>query len=338
MRLAATIFCFLFMSSTAWANCTGTDIFDALPSQEKAMLHARAAKVPFPEGLLWQVEKDGVTSYVIGTFHVNLPAHAAMVERLRDLPTPPEKLFLELTSEDEAGFLEHLSTHPEVYLIQEGGTLIDRMGPENWSKIKGQLADRGIPAFMAAQYQPWFLGITLMMPACAMETIKSGRKGLDRQIEDLAQELDWPRASLDTTLSLLDALAKGTVDEQAAQMREAMSLNMLEDDSNDMPALAAMYLSETVQLIWEFSQQRAFNLAADDAAAKSVADMLADVERDLIVARNAAWVETLAPALVATPSLVAVGALHLPGDQGVLAMLERKGYEVTRLPLLPTTR
>jgi hypothetical protein len=30
-------------------------------------------------------------------------------------------------------------------------------------------------------------------------------------------------------------------------------------------------------------------------------------------------------------AFVAVGALHLPGEQGVLRLLERQGYRVTRL-------
>lgn len=32
-------------------------------------------------------------------------------------------------------------------------------------------------------------------------------------------------------------------------------------------------------------------------------------------------------------AFIAVGALHLYGDQGVLALIEKDGYQLTRIPL-----
>ena len=41
--------------------------------------------------------------------------------------------------------------------------------------------------------------------------------------------------------------------------------------------------------------------------------------------------ERMLPSLQQGNSFVAIGALHLPGKQGLLAMLEQQGYTLTRL-------
>lgn len=57
-----------------------------------------------------------------------------------------------------------------------------------------------------------------------------------------------------------------------------------------------------------------------------------ELRKVLLVDRNRAWadrLDELAPAQ--PPMLVAVGAAHLPGDDGLIALLERRGYVVTRI-------
>jgi uncharacterized protein YbaP (TraB family) len=45
--------------------------------------------------------------------------------------------------------------------------------------------------------------------------------------------------------------------------------------------------------------------------------------------RNRRWIGRLAPYLGQGRAFIAVGALHLPGDQGLLRLLEVQGYRVT---------
>jgi uncharacterized protein YbaP (TraB family) len=41
--------------------------------------------------------------------------------------------------------------------------------------------------------------------------------------------------------------------------------------------------------------------------------------------------EALLPVFARGSTFVAVGALHMPGEEGILSLLERRGYTVTRL-------
>jgi uncharacterized protein YbaP (TraB family) len=62
--------------------------------------------------------------------------------------------------------------------------------------------------------------------------------------------------------------------------------------------------------------------------------LLADRElrKVLLVDRNLAWADRIEALLLSQPPvLVAVGAAHLPGQDGLIALLERRGYTVTRI-------
>ena len=120
MRFLITLLFLITISSVASANCAGPNLYQSLPASGRQTLEAKAAQAPFSEGLLWRAEKDGVVSHLIGTFHVHLPEHAAMVTRLEELTPQPEKVFLELTDEDQLGFQRHLTENPDRYLIQSG--------------------------------------------------------------------------------------------------------------------------------------------------------------------------------------------------------------------------
>ncbi|MBI3774645.1 MAG: TraB/GumN family protein [Gammaproteobacteria bacterium] len=52
---------------------------------------------------------------------------------------------------------------------------------------------------------------------------------------------------------------------------------------------------------------------------------------ELIDARNLRMLERMAPRLKEGKAFVAVGALHLPGDHGLLRLLEKAGYHVSAM-------
>jgi uncharacterized protein YbaP (TraB family) len=57
-------------------------------------------------------------------------------------------------------------------------------------------------------------------------------------------------------------------------------------------------------------------------------------ENELIAKRNRRMVERIQPRLAEGNALVAVGALHLPDEVGILRLLEARGYTVKRMPTL----
>jgi hypothetical protein len=59
--------------------------------------------------------------------------------------------------------------------------------------------------------------------------------------------------------------------------------------------------------------------------------VFARLEQRLVVARNRRMVDRMGSLLQQGNAFVAVGALHLPGEQGILQLLADRGYRVTRV-------
>jgi uncharacterized protein YbaP (TraB family) len=125
-----------------------------------------------------------------------------------------------------------------------------------------------------------------------------------------------------------------TVDEQVAAldgMPEADQVALLKHAVEIQHALPAMtarlleaYLQRDLGLIWRINA----------AGVKDRPELKMPYEvfvRRLLLDRNARMVERMQPQLRAGNAFVAVGALHLYGEQGILGLLQRDGYRVSRM-------
>ena len=107
--------------------------------------------------------------------------------------------------------------------------------------------------------------------------------------------------------------------DQAAILREV--LDQLEDDPDPLEGLITDYLAGSMTDTYRRVEQEARGGDADGRRFKEV----------FLDARNRIMVERMIPLLERGKAFVAVGALHMPGEEGILALLEQRGYRVTRV-------
>ena len=84
-------------------------------------------------------------------------------------------------------------------------------------------------------------------------------------------------------------------------------------------------------MIWEYSRWLTLQTPGMDPA--RVEGDFARMEASLMTERNRAWIPVIEAAAANGPVLAAFGALHLSGEDGVLALLEREGFTLERLDL-----
>jgi hypothetical protein len=89
-----------------------------------------------------------------------------------------------------------------------------------------------------------------------------------------------------------------------------------------LEALTRLYLAGDLAGIFRLSVEPARRLGPDFAA-NSIVRLIDD--------RNRVMVARMQGLLARGGAFVAVGAAHLPGDTGVLHLLEREGYQVTKV-------
>ncbi len=320
----------MLLGRPAWADCTGTDLISTLPPDELAALRKTANAAPHANGILWRAEGEGRTLHLVGTLHVPDARHDATMDRIAPFLDGADAVLLELGDGDEARLQRMIAEDPGLAFITDGPTLPDLLPEATWTALRAALADRGVPGFMAAKMKPWMAMANLGFSACDMDNLRQGLRGLDGQIIDRAAALGKPATGLepiDTALRLFAAFSE-------AEQIEMLELGLAQqgaDPHDQGTTVAEAYFREEIALIWEWTVAQSF--AVPGIAPDIVQSQIDRMNEALVAARNRQWVGHI----LATPGdlLIAVGALHLPGEAGVLRLLENEGYTVTRLPLAP---
>lgn len=327
-HLLFTLLTLAGLSGTAMADfeCIGESLLPEVEREHPDIWTAALAEfedVPNGTGLLWRIEKDGVPpSWLFGTIHVYDPATEHIHEAAYEILAEVDQLVLEVveftdpaTKQESAARLLAESRLPDGQTIDEG------FSDEQKEKLSALTARHGMPYFAARRLRPGFLGVALAIPACVKVAAARGKTGIDEALHARAIASDKPVAGLETVDEQI-AIFNSFNDVFDAEMLLDLAESDVEIIESVFATLADAYARETVS-IYELVLERLPEFSEDMAAFDAVMFHLIDE-------RNLRMHERLLPILDEGSAMVAVGALHLPGDTGLVALLRQSGYTVTR--------
>lgn len=311
------------------AACQGRDLLSDMPAAARQALDAELARTPYATGNLWQaVHADGTRITLVGTMHLADPRQAAQMATLGPLLDQSQLLIVEASPETETALLARIARTPDLAFITEGPSLLDQLGPEDWAKLKEEMAARGVPGIMAAKFQPWYALLTLSIPACIAKDIKTGgAMGLDRQLIARAIDKGIPLLALEDLDLLLSSLNHGTRDEQLASLRLTLRTQLASPDM--VATMLNSYFAGRHRESWSFWRYLDLGLSPADKA--TVEGEVAQMESALLEGRNLDWIGKILAASKGKTTMVAVGAAHLSDWHGLLNQLKEKGFTLTRL-------
>ena len=311
----------------AFAQCNVAGIESQIAPEQLVELDARATATPFGHGLYWSATKDGAELAIIGTMHLPDPRHTALVERVMPELQKAGVVLVEATLEDQLAMQAYMAENPDVIGITTGPTLPEQLDAATWDAIRDAAYSRGVPGFMAAKMQPWFLSMTLAIPPCAMASMVAGETGLDGLLMEQAAALDIPVMALEPWQDMFALLSAGTFEEQVDALRMSLIAPGIQDAF--MVTLVSAYFDENSAYGWLVSAHMIDFLP--DMDRDLFFAQMAELEEQLLYARNRNWIPVINDAAQTHDHVfVAFGAAHLIGDQGVLALLEADGWSVTR--------
>ncbi len=328
MLRTLTLLALMFLPVQSMAQCDGHNLIAALPAADQTALRSAANAVPYPQGNLWRATRGLQTVHLLGTYHFEDPRHDATLAAVTPLIASATAVLVEAGPAEEAALAERIAREPGVMTITDGPTLPELLPEDEWQALSAAMSARGIPGFMAAKFQPWFLSMMLGIPACDMPRAATGR-GLDKLVIEEADRRGVPVRALepyDTLFSLFDTL---TQTDQLAMIRSALAM---EPQAADLSVtLADSYFAGESRLIWEFTRLQITTApGADPVQAERDLRLM---ETALMVDRNRAWIPVILAAASKGPVMAAFGALHLSGEQGVLNLLAAEGFTIEPLPL-----
>lgn len=266
------------------------------------------------QGRLFEVGAAGVPpSHVFGTMHVTDP------EVLR-LPQPVVRAF-----DDSTRLVLELLFTPEVearmteaMLLKDGRTLADVVGPELYDKLLRRAAAYGLQAQQVNRFRPWAAALIFSLPVEELDRSASGILALDRALQATADARGIQVFGLETLDEQVAAFGDMSEADQIATLRLTLDLN---------PKIDALFAEmKQAYLAGDLARLHAMTLSmmGNDPHLSAV------FEERFIEMRNRRMVERMTRHLKQGGAFVAVGALHISGESGILRLLEKRGFTVKR--------
>ena len=248
---------------------------------------------------------------------------SAIFDRVQDDIADADLLMVEATAAEEAAMQAAFAADPNMLFVPDGPTLPERVDDATWDAISDALRARGVPPFLAAKMQPWYVTLTLSIPPCAMPDMIAGQRGLDHMIMAGASKNAIPMQALEPWTTLIDVMRSGTPQEQLDMLKLATLSPAIQSEM--FVAMLNSYFAEDVAEVWEASRLAGnYVPGLDPVEGAALFEMTEDI---ILTDRNIRWMDVIDDATRSYDDIViAVGAAHLPGDKGVLNLLAQDGW------------
>jgi len=257
-----------------------------------------------PKTLLWEVSGNGVTapSYLYGTFHLLCPADLTISPVIEEKLKSSKKLFLEMDMDDptvmqkvQLGFLLKDSSWKALLTENEYNSLADSFK---------HLTNMPIDMFLKVKPFALLSFVMVGMMECQPAS-------WDLTLAQKAKENNIEVKGLETPERELEAINTMSLQEQTDMFKEM--LNNPDSTKKSLQQMIKIYKDKDLDALRnEMTSDKRFG----------------DIETELLIKRNNEWVPEIQQQIKTEPTFFAFGAGHLAGENGIIALLKKKGYRV----------
>jgi len=261
--------------------------------------------------LLWKISGNGLLkpSFLYGTIHMICADDAVLSQKFKEIIRNAEEVYFEVDLDNLVEMMSVLSK-----MKMNGDTTLKQLLSQvDYEAVKDYFESKGsmLPFSVLETYKPILALSTLqenslgcetmaMMEQVIMEEARENKKRI-KGLESMAYQagvLDSIpyRLQAEQLVNYINNIKKNNEDTELDEMMDAYK-------SQDLDRLEKLMM-KTDMGIGNFTEVLLYN-------------------------RNRNWVEKLKSLLPEKSLLIAVGAGHLPGDQGVIELLRKAGYTVT---------
>ncbi len=281
------------------------------PDHDSDYLASQQAGSP----MLWRIEypdtnSDIRSSYIFGTIHIDDAKVMAIPDSvLRRLAASDTLMLeLELNASGSVNILRKM-------LFTDGRNLKQVIGETEFQKVTLALAESGnqLPGDILSVLKPWAAMLLLIRPENNSGTF------LDKKLADSARNTGIRIEGLETIDEQLSVFDDLLLADQVNLLRSTM--NTLTEKDQAYSDLLDAYLSGDLEELIRVS-------ATQEPEDKKLAEL---IKTRLIYDRNQKMFDRLQGRLQAGNTFIAIGALHLPGELGLLNKLSQAGYRLVRI-------
>lgn len=334
LRLASTLFAIAAIAGVSPAlaqqdSCRGRNLLTELTKSDAEA--AKAIRADFDasgagKAVLWRVVNEDTPNHAPSYLFATLPSSDT---RLLVLPQGVKQALsasrrVALATEDSSAgrLFEALTTLGEHTALPEGDRLDKLVPGSNSPMIQRNLKRVGFDTSFSARIRPWVASLMLSTSECEYQRAMAGKATLDREIARIGEDHGIGAIGLETTEQQLQLLAALPDAQQLSMLKATMKLSAQQNDLGE--TLVQLYLSRDLGAITPLRVALLRKSGADDEAIQAFLNAQIHVRtrrmRDRVVGH-----------LHQGGVFVAIGAEHIPGEAGMVALLTEAGFKVTPL-------
>jgi len=278
-----------------------------------ARTQTRPPESRFTKGLLWRISKAEIApSHVFGTIHLADP-------RVLDIPDPVSRALARSRryyAESFQGEREAMRFF-EAGQFEDGRRLKPLIGAEAYAQLVGILNERQVPEDVVARLKPWAALANVTVTPEDYEKVT-----LDQKLVELARARKLRVLGLEGVEEQISVFDRIPLDTQVALLKHALS------HRDDLASL----IEPTIQA-WMNRDLAGIHSSSARAAERypEVAEHYRILFERVVEDRSIVMAHRLFVPLREGGAFIAVGANHLYGAGGMLALIEKQGYRVERV-------
>jgi len=264
--------------------------------------------VPYSQGLLWTISKEGKeTSYLFGTIHVSDKDVTTLPKIVDKALSDSEQFAMEALPDQE-----QMTAFSRTMFFNDGQYLSNFVDAPVYKETKRILSAYGLGPDAVSVMRPWAAFLLMNYPPDQGEA-------LDLVLLTLAKQNGASVAGLETLKEQGDIFSELNLSEQVILLTDTVC--HYETVEEDFVVMKEFYLKRDVGGLYRYAQRYSMN---DKPVYKKLM-------KKLIVDRNKLMVNRMQTMLEKGSAFIAIGAMHLTGKEGVLALLEKHGYSVSAI-------
>ncbi len=281
---------------------------------EKAVSYTPENIVPTEKSLAWKISGKGLKkpSYLYGTIHIIPKNEFELPGSIREGLDNVRRVTFEIDMKEMTNLASQMSLITKSFMAG-GKTLKDLLNAEDYKLVKAKMAEKGLPSGMFERMKPMFLS-TLFSSDEGGPTAGGAITSVEMELYRISKNRRLESAGLETAafqMSVFDSIP------YAAQAK------MLVDNlrSVDTSSTQAGQLDQMLQMYRDQDITAMQSMIGEDSGMGQYEDIL-------LKKRNLNWIPVMGRMMAEKPTLFAVGAGHLGGKYGVVALLRKEGYRV----------
>jgi uncharacterized protein YbaP (TraB family) len=302
-----------------------TPVESPIPSASEPSLspssNATVVKEPGSKGFLWKISGGKNPGYLAGTIHISrqemYPLDPDLIKAIEE--SDFVALELDLTKVNQKQTLKLVNDQA---LLTDGTALKDHVSEGDYTKFEAIMKKSllGAATKMFDQYEPWYAAMTLeSLPA--MKYMFSD--GIDEYIAKQAHKDGKTIIELESMESQI-----GLFDSFSDELQKLYFHQTVENASKSAIGIKQLLDMWT---LGNLKQLTTMHAQYEIEGKKSMGKLFDDYNNNLLVTRNEKMAKKIDDYLANGESgtyLIAVGSLHMVGEQGLVSLLEKKGYTI----------